>query len=111
MRVDDPPAAGDTGPAAPEPLVLQTPAHFKALGHPVRHRVVNVLRQRPATLGQLASAMGLAKGTISFHVRVLREAGLVTTTRRGTEITYQLADAHVGHIVNDAIRHSQEEHP
>ena len=56
----------------------------------MRHRIVNVLRQRPATLGQLGSAMGLAKGTIGFHMRVLREAGLVLITetrqvRGGTE--------------------------
>lgn len=93
--VDDTPAAGAAGPAAPEPLVLRTPAHFKALGHPARHRIVNVLRQRPATLGQLASAMGLAKGTIGFHMRVLREAGLVQVSgtrhvRGGTEQHFAL---------------------
>ena len=60
-----------------EPLVLRSTAQFKALGHPVRHRLVNVLRQRPATLRQIATALGLAKGTVSYHVRVLREAGLV----------------------------------
>lgn len=92
--MDDTPAASDLSPA-PEPLVLRTPAHFKALGHPVRHRIVNVLRQRPATLGQLAAAMGLAKGTISFHIRVLREAGLVRLAgtqhvRGGTEQYFAL---------------------
>jgi DNA-binding transcriptional ArsR family regulator len=96
--VNDTPTGGDTGPAAPEPLVLRTPAHFKALGHPVRHRIVNVLRQRPATLGQLASAMGRAKGTVSFHVRVLREAGLVRLAgtrhvRGGTEQYFALVSA------------------
>jgi DNA-binding transcriptional ArsR family regulator len=96
--VEDTPAASATSPAAPEPLVLQTPAHFKALGHPVRHRIVNVLRQRPATLRQLASAMGLAKGTISFHMRVLREAGLVRVAgtqhvRGGTEQYFALVSA------------------
>ena len=94
-RVNDVPTASAADPTAPE-LVLQTPAHFKALGHPVRHRIVNVLRQRPATLGQLASALGLAKGTIGFHVRVLREAGLVRMTgtrhvRGGTEQYFALA--------------------
>ncbi|WP_052390302.1 ArsR/SmtB family transcription factor [Streptomyces sp. NRRL B-24484] len=73
-----------------EPLVLQSPAQFKALGHPVRHRMVNVLRQRPATLRQLSTAMGLAKGTVGYHVRVLQEAGLVRLAetrqvRGGTE--------------------------
>ena len=96
--MDDTPAASAAGPAAPEPLVLQTPAHFKALGHPARHRIVNVLRQRPATLGQLASATGLAKGTISFHMRVLREAGLVRMAgtrhvRGGTEQYFALVSA------------------
>jgi DNA-binding transcriptional ArsR family regulator len=94
-RVNDAATANAADPTAPE-LVLQTPAHFKALGHPVRHRIVNVLRQRPATLGQLASALGLAKGTIGFHMRVLREAGLVRMTgtkhvRGGTEQYFALA--------------------
>ncbi|MEQ4720989.1 winged helix-turn-helix domain-containing protein [Nonomuraea sp. B19D2] len=58
-------------------FVLSTPAHFKALGHPVRHRMVNVLRQRPATLAELAEVMGAVKGTIAYHVKVLQDAGLV----------------------------------
>jgi DNA-binding transcriptional ArsR family regulator len=102
IDVNDTPAASPAGPAAREPLVLQTPAHFKALGHPVRHRIVNVLRQRPATLGQLASAMGLSKGTISFHMRVLREAGLVQIAgtqhvRGGTEQHFALVSAGFRH--------------
>ncbi|MGH9088419.1 MAG: ArsR/SmtB family transcription factor [Acidimicrobiales bacterium] len=48
---------------------------------------------------------------LSQHLKVLRQAGLVTTTRRGTEITYELVDAHVGHIIEAAIRHSQEGRP
>ncbi|MFJ5552130.1 ArsR/SmtB family transcription factor [Streptomyces sp. NPDC093225] len=77
-------------------LVLSSPEQFKALGHPMRQRMVNVLRQRPATLRQLAGALGMSKGTIGYHVRVLREAGLVrlTETRRvrgGTEQYFALA--------------------
>jgi DNA-binding transcriptional ArsR family regulator len=78
-----------------EPLVLRSAAQFKALGHPARHRLVNVLRQRPATLRQLAETLGLAKGTLSYHVRVLREAGLVHLAetrhvRGGTEEYFAL---------------------
>ncbi|MEU7638049.1 winged helix-turn-helix domain-containing protein [Streptomyces sp. NPDC039016] len=81
--------------AQPEPLVLSSPEQFKALGHPVRHRMVNALRQRPATLRQLSTALGLAKGTIGYHVRVLREAGLVRLSetrhvRGGTEQYFAL---------------------
>jgi DNA-binding transcriptional ArsR family regulator len=79
----------------PEPLSLRTPAHFKALGRPVRQRIVNVLRQRPATPRQLGSALGPARGTVSFHVGVLRDAGLVRLAethqvRGGTEQRFEL---------------------
>lgn len=74
----------------PDAFVLQSPEHFKALGHPVRHRLVNVLRQRPATLRQLTEALSLAKGTVAYHVGVLQQADMVQVveTRRvrgGTE--------------------------
>jgi DNA-binding transcriptional ArsR family regulator len=77
-------------------LALHSPAHFKALGHPLRHRMVNLLRQRPASLRQLAAALGIAKGTAGFHVRVLREAGLVRLAetrhvRGGTEQYFALS--------------------
>ncbi|GAA1980206.1 ArsR/SmtB family transcription factor [Kitasatospora viridis] len=76
-------------------LVLQSAEQFKALGHPVRHRMVNALRQRPATLRQLAEALGMSKGTIGYHVRVLREAGMVRLAetrqvRGGTEQYFAL---------------------
>ncbi|SDM75796.1 winged helix-turn-helix domain-containing protein [Allokutzneria albata] len=79
-----------------KPLVLSSPEQFKALGHPLRHRMVIMLRQRPATLAQLAAALGPTKGTIGYHVGVLQEAGLVRVagTRRvrgGTEQYYEPA--------------------
>jgi DNA-binding transcriptional ArsR family regulator len=82
--------------------VLSSPAQFKALGHPARHRLVNVLRQRPATLRQLGTALGLAKGTVSYHLRVLREAGLVRRAgtrhvRGGTEEYFALVSGDFRH--------------
>jgi DNA-binding transcriptional ArsR family regulator len=76
-------------------LVLDSPEQFKALGHPLRHRLVNVLRQRPATLGQLAAVLGSTKGTVGYHVKVLLDAGLLRPTRTrtvrgGTEQYFEL---------------------
>jgi DNA-binding transcriptional ArsR family regulator len=76
--------------ADPVPFVLRSPEHFKALGHPVRHRIVNLLRQRPATLRQLTSALAIPKGTVAYHVSVLQDAGMVQVAqtrqvRGGTE--------------------------
>jgi ArsR family transcriptional regulator, zinc-responsive transcriptional repressor len=89
---------------------------LKALASPVRLAAVVELAEGPRSVHQLQTALEtsgreVSQPLLSQHLKVLRHAGLVTTTRRGTEITYQLADAHVGHIVNDAIRHSQEDQP
>jgi DNA-binding transcriptional ArsR family regulator len=85
-------------PETEQPVTLASPAQFKALGHPLRHRMVNLLRQRPASLRQLAAALGIAKGTAGFHVRVLREAGLVRLAetrpvRGGTEQYFALVSS------------------
>jgi DNA-binding transcriptional ArsR family regulator len=89
---------------------------LKALASATRLATVVELGEGPRCVHELQTSLEAAGRTVSQpllsqHLKVLREAGLVTTTRRGTEITYQLADGHVGHIVNDAIRHSLEEHP
>lgn len=88
---------------------------LKALASPIRLATVVELCEAPRCVHELqtafeASGRAVSQPLLSQHLKVLREAGLVTATRRGTEITYQLTDAHVGHIVNDAIRHSTEEH-
>jgi len=89
---------------------------LKALASPVRLATVVELSEGPRCVHEIqavleASGRVVSQPLLSQHLKVLRDAGLVTTTRRGTEITYQLADAHVGRIVNDTIRHSQEGHP
>jgi DNA-binding transcriptional ArsR family regulator len=76
-----------------EVLHVTTPEHFKALSHPLRHRLLFALA-RPATIGQLATALGSQKGNIAHHLKVLREAGMVRvvatrTVRGGTEVYYQ----------------------
>jgi ArsR family transcriptional regulator len=52
----------------------------KALGHPARVRIVRVLGQRASCVtGELAPELGLAPSTVSEHLRILREAGLINT--------------------------------
>jgi DNA-binding transcriptional ArsR family regulator len=83
-------------PDADDDVVLREPAQFKALGHPLRHRLLMALRQRPATLAQLATALRSTKGTVGYHIKVLQDAGLVQfahakQVRGGTEQYYQPA--------------------
>jgi DNA-binding transcriptional ArsR family regulator len=75
---------------------VATPEQFKALGHPMRHRLLFALGQGDATISQLAAALGSNKGNIAHHLKVLTEAGLAVPagTRRvrgGTERYYRPA--------------------
>ncbi len=63
---------------------------FKALSDPTRRRVLQLLREREMTDGELADCFDLSKPTLSGHFAVLREADLVSSDRTGTTITYRL---------------------
>ena len=60
--------------------ILTTPEQFKALGHPMRHRLLFALAQGEATISQLAVALGSNKGNIAHHLKVL--AGRAWSGRR-----------------------------
>jgi ArsR family transcriptional regulator len=66
---------------------------FKALGDPVRLRLVSLIGARQggeACVCDLTSAFDLTQPTISHHLKVLREAGLIDSERRGTWVYYRL---------------------
>jgi DNA-binding transcriptional ArsR family regulator len=63
---------------------------FKALSDPTRRRILQLLRERPMTAGQLAEHFDCAKPTLSAHFAVLREADLVESEKVGTTVTYSL---------------------
>lgn len=63
---------------------------FRALADPTRRRILELLRQRDMSAGELAQEFTLAKATLSRHFAVLREAELIHGDRRGTSIVYQL---------------------
>lgn len=63
---------------------------YQALAHPVRRKVLALLRERDMTAGELAEHFDISKPTLSGHFAVLRDAGLVHGDRNGTSITYHL---------------------
>jgi DNA-binding transcriptional ArsR family regulator len=65
-------------------LVLTTAEQHKAVGSLVRHQILGLLNERATTITQLASALGILKGSASFHVRLLEHAGLVHVVRTAT---------------------------
>ena len=63
---------------------------FDALAHPVRRKILKLLRHGPLSAGVLAESFDLAKPTLSGHFTVLKNADLVTSERKGTSIIYRL---------------------
>ena len=73
-------------------------ARFKALADPTRVAIVNRLAQGECCVCDLNAAFDLSQPTISHHLRVLRDAGLVDSTRRGTWAYYRLVPDAVGRL-------------
>jgi DNA-binding transcriptional ArsR family regulator len=59
----------------------------------VRRELLCLLRRRPASAGSLAARFPISRPAISRHLRVLREAGLVSVQEQGRERLYQLEPA------------------
>ncbi|THD77363.1 MAG: ArsR family transcriptional regulator [Phenylobacterium sp.] len=66
------------------------PEVYKALADPTRRRILELLREREMSAGEIAEHFKISKPTLSGHFNVLRAAGLVETERSGTTITYRL---------------------
>jgi ArsR family transcriptional regulator, arsenate/arsenite/antimonite-responsive transcriptional repressor len=63
---------------------------FDALAHPVRREILQLLRKKAMSAGEIAEHFTLSKPTLSGHFSVLKAADLVTTERQGTTIIYRL---------------------
>ena len=66
-------------------------AMFKALGHPVRVRMLEALREGEKSVRELQALTGQDMSTVSRHLAVLREACIVEVEKRGTSRHYRLA--------------------
>ncbi len=62
-------------------MELTTLAQVRALAGPLRDSILDLLLERAATVSELAAALERPKGTVAYHVKVLREAGLVKVVR------------------------------
>ncbi|MBU8859078.1 MULTISPECIES: helix-turn-helix domain-containing protein [unclassified Micromonospora] len=88
-------------------LEIHSTAHFKALAHPFRHRLLFALGAGPATVSQLAARLRAAKGTVAHHLGVLTEAGMVRPAhsrqvRGGTERYHERAFRRLAGVDTDA---------
>ena len=74
---------------------------FRALADETRRTILRLLRDGPLSSGEIAARFDSSWPTISRHLAVLKEAGLVVTERRGQEIRYELNTS----VFQDLIQH------
>ena len=65
---------------------------FEALGDPNRRAIVELLHEGDRSVQQLADALPISRPAVSRHLRLLKEAGLVTDRPEGTRRLYRLHD-------------------
>jgi DNA-binding transcriptional ArsR family regulator len=63
---------------------------LSAFSDPTRQAVLNLLRERPCTVGELATQLPVSRPAVSQHLHVLKSAGLVNEERRGTRHYFHL---------------------
>ncbi|KNG93479.1 ArsR/SmtB family transcription factor [Pseudaestuariivita atlantica] len=61
---------------------------FAALGHPIRQTILRELAQGPANVRHLTEVAGTSQPVVSQHLKVLRDAGLVSVEEQGTRRVY-----------------------
>ena len=77
---------------------------FKALAHPLRIRILELLRSGPLSVTQIQEATSVPNTSVSQQLAVLRGRGIVDTERRGTTIIYRVADPQLFDLLDIARR-------
>jgi len=77
---------------------------FKALGHPARIRVLEVLVDGERSVSELQPLVGIESSHLSQQLAVLRRAGLVVTRKEGSSVRYALRDPLVAELLSVAKR-------
>ena len=76
----------------PEGLRQFKAEFFKALAHPMRIRILELLRGGPLSVGQLQDVIGAPASSVSQQLAILRGRNIVVTERRGTTVIYHVRD-------------------
>ena len=81
---------------------------LKAFAHPLRLAIVLEVRGGERCVHDLVDRLDAPQPRVSQHLKILKDAGVLSARRRGREIAYSIADEHVVHIAIDAIAHAAE---
>ncbi|SEF64296.1 transcriptional regulator, ArsR family [Caloramator fervidus] len=75
---------------------------FKALGHPIRYKIVNYLLDGPKCVCVLNQDIEFSQSNLSQHLRILKDAGIVKGEKVGLNIHYSLYDEKIKDLIEVA---------
>jgi len=78
---------------------------MQALATPSRLRILARLRSGPASVGELAEAIGMEDSAVSHQLRLMRHLTLVVGRREGRRVIYALHDGHVAELLEQVVAH------
>jgi DNA-binding transcriptional ArsR family regulator len=82
-----------------ERSIFDIQAEFcRAMGNATRLQILHILRERPMTVSEIVSRLGVSQSMASRQLAVLRSVGVVVGERHGNEIVYRLANEKIGEV-------------
>jgi len=81
---------------------------FKALNDPTRRKILQLLREKDLSAGQIAEHFNMTKPSISHHLDLLKQAGLVSAEKKGQFIYYSLNTTVLDEVLNFFIELTQK---
>lgn len=73
---------------------------LKALGHPLRLRLLEILANGESSVGNLQQRMGIPQAIVSQQLRIMKTGGVVLARRKGTQMLYSLANPGLLNLLN-----------
>jgi DNA-binding transcriptional ArsR family regulator len=93
----------------PDDLVELIARRFRAMGEPMRIRLLDHLRDGEATVGELSEALGASQQNISKHLAVLAAAGVLGRRKDGNHVHYRIVDDGVLTLCEDVCGSLQQQ--
>jgi len=86
----------------PDPLVELIARRFRVIGEPMRIKLLDSLREREASVGELREATGASQQNVSKHLGVLLEANIVGRRKDGNQVYYSIVDESIFRLCEEA---------
>lgn len=93
--------------AIPMEMLEHCAACLKVLAHPHRLKMVELLADHDYTVGELAAELALAPAAVSQHLSLMKAHGLLSSSRKGKEVYYNVANPQAINVIDCIRKHMQ----